>query len=109
MDLGAYIRQRAGLPHLKKALEKGKLTIGFLGGSITEPADGKRWSDKIVDWFALNYPEVTLNVENAAKGATGSLSAVFRMDTDLMVYDCDIVFVETAVNDGPGAWGACRE
>ena len=107
--LEKYIHSRRSLFHTAQAIKKGKITIGFVGGSITEPENGKRWSDKIVDWFVFHYPGLIVNVENAAKGATGSLSAVFRVDQDILAQDCDLVFVETTVNDGPKAWGNCRE
>lgn len=94
-----YINIRAGLPHLKAALKRGKVTVGFVGGSITSPTDGRRWSDKFADWFVFNYPGVRLTIENAAKGATGANSAVFRVEKDILPAKCDIVFVETAVND----------
>lgn len=108
-NLERYIRPGRPLRHTVEAIKRGKITIGFVGGSITEPANGTRWSDKTADWFVLNYPEVSVNVENAAKGATGSLSAVFRIEEDINACGCDLVLVETAVNDGPDAWGACRE
>ena len=104
-----YIRARRPLWHYAQALKRGKLTVGFVGGSITEPSHGQRWSDKLVDDIIYTHPGLTVNVENAAKGATGSLSAIFRVDRDVLPYDCDIVFVETAVNDDPEARGACRE
>ncbi|MBO4299171.1 MAG: SGNH/GDSL hydrolase family protein [Clostridia bacterium] len=104
-----YIHARGALPHFAAAIERGRITVGFVGGSITEPENGKRWSDKVIDWLAFNFPGLDITVENAAKGATGSLSAVFRVDEDILTCGCDIVFVETAVNDGPSAWGDCRE
>lgn len=38
-------------------------------------------------------------MENAAIGATGSDLAVFRAERDILQRDCDLVFVEYAVND----------
>ena len=103
-DIEKFVRRRQPLRHLVKALERGKITIGFLGGSITEPIEepwnGKRWSDKVVNWFVGAFPGLTVNVENAAKGATGSQSAIFRVEDDIINRSCDLVFVEYAVNDG---------
>ncbi len=104
-----YIKSRRPLHRTAEAIRRGHITIGFIGGSITEPADGKRWSDKIADWFVASYPGVTVDVENAAKGAAGTLSAILRVDTDILDCGCDLVFIETAVNDGPDSWGPCRE
>ena len=105
----SYIRSRRPLSHFAEAIRRGAITVGFVGGSITEPEAGRRWSDKLVDWLIYRHPGLTVNVENAAKGATGSLSAIFRVEEDILNCGCDIVFVETAVNDGPPAFGACRE
>ena len=104
-----FIRRRAPLPHYAEAIRRGKITVGFVGGSITEPENGKRWSDKVADWLVATHPGLDVTVENAAKGATGSLSAVFRVDRDILPCPCDIVFVETSVNDSSSAFGACRE
>ncbi len=104
-----YIHARRPLWHAAEAIRRGQITIGFVGGSITEPDKSRRWSDKIVDWFVAQYPGVTINVENAAKGATGSLSAILRIEEDIIACGCDLVFVETAVNDGEAVWGAGRE
>ena len=108
-NLDAYVKARRPLSHTAEAVKRGHITIGFVGGSITEPENGKRWSDKVADWFVAEYPNVVVDVENAAKGATGSLSAILRIEDDILAYQCDLVFVETAVNDGENAWGACRE
>jgi len=108
-DMTKYIRCRSKLTHTAEALQRGKITIGYIGGSITEPEHGKRWSDKVTDWFVSEHPGLIVNEENAALGATGSLSHVFRMDEDILPCGCDLVFVETVVNDGPDAYGACRE
>jgi hypothetical protein len=110
-----FIRQRRPLWHMKQAIGRGKITIGFLGGSITEPIEeswnGKRWSDKVVNWFVGSFPDLIVNVENAAKGATGSQSAIFRVEEDIIDRGCDIVFIEYAVNDGGPAdlRSCCRE
>ena len=109
-DCTQYIHARRPLYHTAEAIRRGHITIGFIGGSITEPvADGHRWSGKIIDWFVAEFPGLIVDEENAAKGATGSLNAILRVEDDILAYNCDLVFVETAVNDGEKAWGACRE
>jgi hypothetical protein len=103
-DIEQFVRRRQPLRHMMKALDRGRITIGFLGGSITEPIEepwnGKRWSDKVVNWFVGAFPDLIVNVENAAKGATGSQSAIFRVEDDIISRGCDLVFIEYAVNDG---------
>jgi hypothetical protein len=103
-NIGKYFRKRQPLWHMRQAVERGKITIGFLGGSITEPIEEpwqeKRWSNKVVNWFVGAFPGLIVNVENAAKGATGSLNALFRVEHDIISRGCDLVFIEYAVNDG---------
>ncbi len=108
-ELEKYIRARSPLRRAAQAIRRGHITIGFVGGSITEPADGRRWSDKVADWFVARFPGVTVDVENSAKGASGTLSAVLRAERDVLAWNCDLVFVETAVNDPETCWGPGRE
>lgn len=89
---------RNKLNNTKHALENGKLTIGFLGGSITQHAF-HNWPEPVANWIAEKYPSACIQVENAAIGATGSDLAVFRAQRDIIDRNCDIVFVEYAVND----------
>jgi hypothetical protein len=92
-------RHRSPLIRLRAALERGEVTLGFLGGSITEAKPGHNWPDKVVSWLVETYPQVRFTIENAAIGATGSNLAVFRAERDILSKDCDIIFVEYAVND----------
>ncbi|URZ04774.1 SGNH/GDSL hydrolase family protein [Clostridium felsineum] len=98
MELEVY-KHRSGMPKLIQALNKGQVTLGFIGGSITDGEPHKRWPEYIVGWFEKNFPQVRLYVENAAIGATGSDLGVFRVDRDIIERKCDVVFVEYAVND----------
>lgn len=100
MSASLLIQQsRSGLPRLQRALASGVARIGFLGGSITDQKTGARWSEVVLAWFSVTYPQVRLIVENAAIGATGSDLAAFRASRDIIARDCDIVFIEYAVND----------
>lgn len=51
-------------------------------------------------WLVERFPGVRFVEENAAIGATGSELGVFRAQRDLVARNCDLVFVEFAVNDG---------
>lgn len=77
----------------------GKLRVGFLGGSITAPKTGTRWPEPFAGWLSARFPSVRLRIENAALGATGSDLAVFRVGSEIIAHECDLVFVEYAVND----------
>lgn len=98
------IRQRRPLDRLIAAMRENRLTIGFMGGSITagDANSGgmeSNWPLFIQNWFLSDYPALRLKICNAASGGTDSLSGLMRMDRDILRYDCDLVFVEYAVND----------
>lgn len=93
-------KHRNALWHTWRTLENnGKLTIGFVGGSITDARPRHNWPEPVTAWFVETFPNADISVENAAIGATGSELAVFRAERDLIDRGCDVVFVEFAVND----------
>jgi len=92
-------RHRRGLSRVRRALERGRATLGYVGGSITDGRTGCSWPEPVTAWFVEQFPAVRVTVENAAIGATGSDSAVFRAERDLIGRGCDLVFIEYAVND----------
>jgi hypothetical protein len=92
-------QHRGGLYRTLQAIQKGSVTLGFIGGSITDPRPGWNWPEPVSAWFVETFPGVRVHVENAAIGATGSDLAVFRAERDLINRGCDLVFVEFAVND----------
>ncbi|MBD3920133.1 SGNH/GDSL hydrolase family protein [Paenibacillus sp. PR3] len=91
--------QRGSLTNMKRAIEEGELTLGFIGGSITDARPRHNWPEPVIAWFVDTYPNVRIVVENAAIGATGSDLAVFRAKRDLIDRGCNLVFVDYAVND----------
>jgi hypothetical protein len=93
-------QHRNPLWHTRQALEKGSVTLGFMGGSITDSRSGWNWPEPVIRWLKATYPDVRLRVENGAIGATCSDLAVFRAEETLINPGCDLVFVEYAVNDG---------
>lgn len=101
-------RLRTHLPRARAALRRGAITLGFIGGSITDPRPGCNWPEPVAAWFNATYPEVRVTVENAAIGATSSDSACFRARANLLERGCDLVFVEYAVNDGGEPTGTRR-
>jgi lysophospholipase L1-like esterase len=71
-----------------------------LGGSISSPSqNNSAWPDALVTWLLEKYPHVRFSVENAAAGSTGSQYALFRAQEDIIERDCDLIFIEYAVND----------
>lgn len=93
------IQQRRPLANTWRRLKEGNLTIGFIGGSITDARPRHNWPEPVIAWFADRFPDARIIVENAAIGATGSDLAVFRAERELIGRGCDLVFVDFAVND----------
>lgn len=94
-----YYIQRDHLRRFQVAVARGEATVGFLGGSITDPRGRCRWSEYVENWLVDRFPQVKFRFENAAIGATGTLSALFRVQRNLLYANCDLVLVEYAVND----------
>lgn len=90
--------RRRGLSSTRRALVEGRLTLGFIGGSITDGWEN-RWPSPVAGWFAEAFPNVMITAENAAIGATGSDSACLRVDEEIIGRGCHLTFVEYAVND----------
>lgn len=88
---------------LKKAQAGEKITIGFIGGSITEgagvTAEQDRYVNQVFDWWTTNFPQATFELVNAGIGATSSLVGVSRVETDLLSKDPDFVVVDFTTND----------
>lgn len=93
------VRVRGNLSNTKRRLAEGALTVGFIGGSITDGRPRHNWPEPVANWLVDRYPQVRFQVENAGIGATGSDLAAFRAKRDLIDRGCDLVFVEFAVND----------
>ncbi|MFC5402726.1 SGNH/GDSL hydrolase family protein [Cohnella soli] len=95
----AIYNHRTALARTRRQIGLGQLTVGFLGGSITEPVPRHNWCEGVIAWFVEKFPQVQITVENAAIGGTGSDLAVFRAEREIIGRGCDLVFVEYAVND----------
>ncbi len=97
--LSSYLIYR-NMSNFKKAItEKKQATVGFVGGSITDPRGRQRWPEYVMNELVAAYPDVAFTVVNIAIGATGSAGAVMRCESRLIPYDCDLIFMEYAVND----------
>jgi hypothetical protein len=92
-------QHRCGLKRTLAAIANGQITLGFIGGSITDGRCQCNWPAPVSAWFVEMFPKVRVSVENAGIGATSSDLGVFRAECDLIDRGCDLVFVEYAVND----------
>ena len=90
---------------LAKAARGEAVTLGFIGGSITQGAMASQpalsYAAQVAEGWRRRFPRAPLSVVNAGIGGTGSLFGAFRVGTDLLAHDPDLVIVEYAVND---AW-----
>lgn len=88
---------------MKRAKNGESVTIGVIGGSITQGSSAtdhnncyaelfrKYWTDK--------FPESEINFVNAGIGGTNSYLGVHRVDSQLLSAKPDAVIVEFSVND----------
>ncbi len=98
LEKATLLRARAGLPFFFEKVKAGKsVTVGYLGGSITEA--GKGWREQSLTWMQQKYPRAQFREINAGIGGTGSDLGVFRVQTQVLDRKPDLIFVEFAVND----------
>ena len=90
---------RGNLTKFKKGIENGKVKIGYAGGSITTATTQSNWPLYVRGWFVNQYKDVRLSVVNAAIGATGSMCGLALSQKEFIDENCDLVFIEYAVND----------
>jgi lysophospholipase L1-like esterase len=88
---------------MKKAAVEKRLTVGCIGGSITQGAFAssldKNYVSLISQWWQKKYPDANIKCINAGIGATGSVLSIHRIQEDLLQYEPDFVVVEYAVNE----------
>ncbi|MBR6806823.1 MAG: S-layer homology domain-containing protein, partial [Clostridia bacterium] len=86
--------------------EKGEnVTVGYIGGSITEGASaqaGKSWAETTQSWIRKHVDPDAKYVNSGISGSSSALG-LLRLDRDLISSECDLVFIEYAVNDNPGS------
>ena len=95
---------------LQKARKGQAITIGFLGGSITQGCNPSvpenAYAVRTYNWLKEFLAPTEVRYINAGIGATGSLMGVHRMVEDLLQYKPDIIVVEFAANDVPPTDGS---
>lgn len=93
---------------MKKAANGENITVGFIGGSITEGAGAsdktKSWAYNIYDWFVQAFPASEINYVNVAIAGSYSRLGVTYTETQLMAEKPDIVFLDYSVNDSNGMY-----
>lgn len=93
---------------MRKAQEKKELTIGFIGGSITQGSLATKpelsYSSRVFQWWQKTFPQARLRYVNAGIGGTDSYFGVARVESDLLNFKPDMVFVDFSVNDKDNAF-----
>ncbi|MCR5234350.1 MAG: SGNH/GDSL hydrolase family protein [Lachnospiraceae bacterium] len=88
---------------MKRAAAGEDVTIGFLGGSITQGAvvsdEALCYAARVFAWWKKTFPGAGVKYVNAGIGATTSQFGVARADDDLLKYEPDFIIVEYSVND----------
>ncbi|MCR5507611.1 MAG: SGNH/GDSL hydrolase family protein, partial [Lachnospiraceae bacterium] len=79
------------------------VTIGFIGGSITQGAaasdESLCYAARVFKWWKDSFPKAKVRYINAGIGATTSQFGAARVYDDLLKYTPDLVIVEYSVND----------
>ncbi len=95
------VRMRGRFDHVRQAIERDKkATIAFIGGSITE-MNGYR--AMMENWFRERFPETEFTFVNAGISSTCSTTGAFRLASDVLSHDPDLLLIEFAVNDDQDA------
>lgn len=88
---------------MKRAENGEKLTIGFLGGSITQGSLATKpentYAYRVYKWWEKTFPAAEFFYVNGGIGGTSSHYGVARAVTDLLMYEPDFVVVDFSVND----------
>lgn len=100
---------------MRKAQSGQKITIAFIGGSITRGTMSKgtrdssmnkklNYVDYFSNWWYKKFPRADLRFINAGISATDSYLGVHRVQKDVLSKKPDLVIVEFAVNDKETAY-----
>lgn len=88
---------------MKKALSGEEITIGFIGGSITQGSSATKpensYASLVINWWEEAFPKAKITSVNAGIGGTTSYLGVHRVDKELLEKEPDLVIVEFSVND----------
>ncbi len=95
------------LARLHKAMKKAEsgesITVGVIGGSITQGSSASNpqnsYASKFRDTWQNMFPSCEVKFVNAGVGGTDSYLGVHRADKELLVENPDVVVVEFSVND----------
>lgn len=88
---------------MQRAAEGEKITVGFLGGSITQGSLSSTpdtcYAALVYQWWKEQFPKSEISYINAGIGGTTSQFGVARAEADLLGKKPDFVVIEFSVND----------
>ena len=88
---------------LKKAENGDPITLGYLGGSITQGSLSSTpdtcYAAMTTKWWREQYPQTEITYVNGGIGGTTSQFGVSRVESDILAYEPDFVVIEFSVND----------
>lgn len=88
---------------MKKALSGSRITVGFLGGSITQGSLSSVpetcYAYRVYSWWKETFPMAEVVYLNAGIGGTTSQYGVSRVKEHVLAYQPDFLLTEFAVND----------
>lgn len=92
---------------IAKAQSGEKVNIGYIGGSITGGGSSTSEAKRFVNLSANYFKETfgtgnNVSFVNAGVAGTSSVVGNMRVDKDIFSKNCDIIFIEFAVNDQGG-------
>jgi lysophospholipase L1-like esterase len=92
------------IKNLMKRAEGGeKITLGFLGGSITQGSLSSTpqtcYAYRVLEWWQEKFPKSEFTYINGGIGGTTSQFGVARVQSDLLDYKPDFIITEFSVND----------
>lgn len=90
---------------MKRARAGEELTIGFLGGSITQGSlateHKNTYAYRVFTWWRETFPKAKFHYVNGGIGGTTSHFGAARAIDDVLMYQPDFVVVDFSVNDDP--------
>lgn len=107
IDCSRGVLNRGNLYRIERAMRKAMrgeaITVGFLGGSITQGCLSSTpetcYAYLVYRWWCQKFPEAAVTYVNAGIGGTTSQFGVARADSDLLSKEIDFTVVEFSVND----------
>lgn len=107
IDYSRAVSNRGNNYRMKKLMERAangeKLTIAFLGGSITQGSVATRpelcYAYRTYEWWVKTFPKAQFTFVNGGIGGTTSQFGVARVGEDVLAYKPDFCIIEFSVND----------